>query len=181
MVSKITLINLFKEALTDFFKNEKELILSGISERSLCSRLAYYLQLLLIKYNLQDYYADSEYNRKQDGRVKTLLDDEMMVVSITCDVIVHSRGKKIKQDNLIAVEMKKSSRPQSEKNSDKDRLRALTKDSYDGVWNFDGSAHPEHACGYILGYYMEIDQARQKCLIETYIQGEKKRTWEEKF
>lgn len=177
MESKITLINLFKDAIADFFIGEKDNILDGVSERSLCARLAYYLQLGLTKYDLQDYYVDTEYNRKQDGRVKTLLNEEMIVVTITCDLIIHSRGQKLKDDNLIALEMKKSSRPQSEKVSDQNRLRALTKDSYDGVWSADGKNHPEHVCGYKLGYYMEIDQVQQKCLLETYMHGEKINNW----
>lgn len=175
------LLELFKEALSSFFKNEKENILSDVSERSLCSRLAHYLEILLSKYELQDYYADSEYNRKQEGQVKTILNDKETVVTISCDVIVHSRGENIEQDNLIAIEMKKSNRPQSEKDSDRNRLRALTKDSYDGVWSYDGKTHPEHVCGYILGFYMEIEQASRKCFFETYIKGEKRNEWVEHF
>ncbi len=36
------------------------------------------------------YYADVEYNRMQEGRVKTLLDDRLRIVRITCDLILHS-------------------------------------------------------------------------------------------
>jgi len=175
------LLELFKEALSIFFNNEKENILNGVSERNLCSRLALYLENLLSKYELEGYYADNEYNRKQNGQIKTILNDEETVVTITCDIIVHSRGEKVEQDNLIAIEMKKSDRPQSEKDSDKNRLRALTKDSYDGVWSYDGKTHPEHICGYILGFYMEIEQATRKCFFELYYKGNKKSEWVEDF
>lgn len=50
-----------------------------------------------------------------------------------------------------------------EKENDKARLVALTKDSYDGVWSFDGKTLPEHVCGYDLGIYYEIDS--NNCLI----------------
>ena len=77
--------------------------------------------------------------------------------------------------------MKKSNRPQSEKNSDRERLMALTKDSYDGVWSYDGKTHPEHVCGYILGFYMEVEQAERKCFFETYHKGQKISYWVEDF
>jgi hypothetical protein len=180
-MSKMKLLDLFKEALSTFFQNETKNILSDVSERNLCARLAYYLEALFSKYDLSGYYADSEYNRKQQGQVKTILDDKLTVVSVTCDVIVHSRGEKIEQDNLIAIEMKKSNRPQSEKESDRDRLKALTKDSYDGIWSYDGKTHPEHVCGYSLGFYIEIDKNDRKYFFETYHKGNKVNEWVENF
>ena len=52
---------------------------------------------------------DTEYNRN-GGSLKTIFDNErdLKVIKVTCDIIVHSRGKNIKQDNLICIEMKKS-------------------------------------------------------------------------
>lgn len=162
-------------------QNEARNILSDVSERNLCGRLAYYLEDLLRKYDLKGYYADPEYNRKQEGQVKTMLDDNLTVVSISCDVVVHSRGENIEQDNLIAIEMKKCNRPQNEKESDKNRLRALTKDSYDGVWSYDGKTHPDHVCGYALGFYIEIDKDDRECHIEMYSKGNKTNQWVENF
>ena len=40
-MSKIKLLELFKEALSTFFKNEKKNILNGVSERNLCVGLLY--------------------------------------------------------------------------------------------------------------------------------------------
>lgn len=180
-ISKMKLLELFKEACATFLKNEKDNILNGVSERNLSGRLAHNLENLLSKYDLKNYYADTEYNRKQDGQVKTILNDEMTVVNITCDVIVHSRGEKIEQDNLVAIEMKKSNRYEHEKNSDRDRLRALTKESYDDVWSYDGKTYPEHVCGYILGFYMEIEQAKRECFFECYHKGNKFLEWKQDF
>jgi hypothetical protein len=53
--------------------------------------------------------------------------------------------------------MKKASAPENEKQNDKLRLMALTKDSYDDVWSFDGKTLPEHVCGYTLGIYYESE------------------------
>lgn len=167
------LIQFFQEGKNKFFKRETENILSGVSERNLCGRLSTYFELLLPKYGLEDYYSDPEYNRKQNGEIKTILDDNMEVVTINCDLIVHSRGHVLPNDNLLALEMKKSNRPDREKESDKKRLRALTKSSYDGVWSYDGLTHPKHVCGYQIGIYIELDNDTRNCLIEGYAKGVK--------
>ena len=77
--------------------------------------------------------------------------------------------------------MKKSYRPVKEKENDKARLVALTKDSYDEVWSFDGKTLPEHVCGYDLGIYYEIDSKNCLVYIEYYVKGKKVRTYEEKI
>jgi hypothetical protein len=167
------LYKVIKESIDIFFVEEVENILNDVAERTLCGRLAIYLTDKLKENSLKGYYADPEYNRKQNGQVKTILDDEMNVVTVQCDLIVHSRGKNIKQDNLIAVEMKKSNRPKVEKESDRKRLRALTKSSYDDIWSYDGIALPEHVCGYIIGVYMELDRPLRTCFLEYYKKGKK--------
>ncbi len=117
-----------------------------------------------------------KYNRNK-GAVKTICKTirgpEEQIVKINCDLIVHSRGEHIEQDNLLAIEMKKSTRPTSEKKKDKERLIALTKDSFDDVWAWDGNILPEHVCRYVLGVYYEINHQTHKILIEYYRQGEK--------
>ena len=77
----------------------------------------------------------------------------------------------MRQDNLIAIEMKKSNRKESDKQSDRNRLIALTKDSYDGVWSFDGKTLPEHVCRYKLGIYYEINFSKKFILLEYYYRG----------
>ncbi len=52
----------------------------------------------------------------------------VLVIPITWDIIVQSRGEYINQDNLIAIEMKKSSNTKAEKDKDRERLIALTED-----------------------------------------------------
>ena len=167
-----TLKKLFDESADIFFVDEAQNILSNIAERNLCCRLAIYMTPKLGEYGFNNYYADTEYNRKQGGRVKTILDDEENIIIIQCDLIVHSRGKFVKNDNLIAIEMKKSNRPDAEKVADRKRLRTMTKASYDGVWSWEGEAHPEHVCGYQLGVYMILDINNRSCAIEYYKRGE---------
>ena len=48
---------------------------------------------------------------------------------------------------------------------------ALTKDSYDGVWSFDGRTLPEYVCRYILGVYYEIKYSERRILLEYYHRG----------
>lgn len=163
---------LMRHAVQTFFRKERANILNGVAERNLCARLALYIELEMERIGLQGYYADVEYNRKQNGAVKTIMDDEYQIIRINCDLILHSRGEIIQRDNLIAVEMKKIERPQYEKDSDINRLRAMTKKSYDDIWSFDGETHPEHVCGYEYGYFLEIDNVNRSYNVITVIEGE---------
>ena len=163
----------FETSLDLFFANEVTEVLEGVNERSSCGRLAIYMERVAHEHGLTKYFADTEYNRKQNGRVKTILDDDMKVVTINCDLILHSRGQIIAEDNLIAVEMKKSERPNAEKVDDRNRLRALTKSSFDDIWSNDGVALPEHVCGYALGTFIELDRKQRRCRVEYFSIGEK--------
>lgn len=174
------LVKIFERANKRFLKENTEFILSNVAERSLCSALAQCLYLEIRHSKYSRYYVDVEYNRN-NGQVKTIYNDDLKVVTIICDLIVHSRGEIVEKDNLIALEMKKSYRPMKEKENDKVRLVALTKDSYDGVWSFDGKTLPEHVCGYDLGIYYEIDSKNCLVYIEYYVKGKKVRTYEEKI
>ena len=165
------LIKLFNNSFKQFLQKNLNNILSDVAERNLCSRLGYDFELLFPNYGITGYYADTEYNRKQEGQVKTVLDDKMEIISIQCDLIIHSRGEIVSYDNLIAIEMKKSTRPNSEKISDRKRLRALTKESYDDIWSNDGIAHPEHVCGYDLGIYLILNIQKRNFEIEYYDKG----------
>lgn len=68
------------------------------------------LESVAIDHGLIGYFADAEYNRKQNGQIKTIIDENMEEVKVQCDLILHSRGKNVERDNLIAIEMKKSNR-----------------------------------------------------------------------
>lgn len=163
--------DVFFKSFEIFLEREVENILNGTSERNLCARLAPLMEAEAHKSGFNGYFADVEYNRKQDGRVKTLLGDDLRIVRITCDLILHSRGKIFGKDNLIALEMKRIEHPEAEKAKDRDRLRALTKQSYDGVWSADGKTLPEHVCGYSWGYFAELNAADRSFMIEEYLLG----------
>lgn len=127
----------------------------------------------LDKTDFSSYHADIEYNRNFGGRIKTIIGDNYEVINITCDLIVHSRGKNLKQDNLLAIEMKRSIHRESEKTKDRKRLISLTKPTYDeNSWSADGVTLPEHVCGYVLGVFYEINNPTRQILIEYYVKGE---------
>src|SRR3546814_5052750 len=100
----------------------------------------------------------------------------MHVRRITWHCFLHGRGRVVERYNLIAIEMKRLSHPEREKQKDRVRLRALTKTSYDYVWSADGRALPEHVCGYGLGYFVELDADRRKFRFEEYQLGDRKST-----
>ena len=171
VISAQLLGRIFDSALEEFLDRESDSVLAGVSERNSCARLGQFLERAAGEAGLTAYVADVEYNRKQSGAIKTILDDEPKVVQVTCDLILHSRGESVEDDNLIAIEMKKSNRPQREKDSDRSRLRAMTKRSYDDVWSNDGVTHPEHVCGYRMGVYVEVDVIAMKARLEYFADG----------
>lgn len=122
-------------------------------------------------HQLNGYHVDIEYNRKQNGLIKAILDGGERVIRINCDLILHSRGSSVAKDNLIAVEMKKVTRSALEKQSDRNRLCALTKRSFDDIWSNDGVTHPEHVCGYRLGAFIQLDRKERRCLVEYFQDG----------
>ena len=172
------LSTVFSDAFDEFLNGERSNIRSDVSERNLCGRLMLYLDRSKDRHGLKEYYADIEYNRKQRGELKTIVDEQMKVISITCDLILHSRGESIERDNLIAIEMKKAGRPKTERDSDHTRLRAMTKRSFNDIWSNDGTTHPEHVCGYEIGYFIELDIQRRVFAVDVFRKGKQIDTFE---
>ena len=168
MNSKI--ISIFEIANSSFLTNDRELILSNVNERSMCTALSQHLTSNISCTKYKKYHVDTEYNRN-NGKIKTIIDNILEIISINCDLIVHSRGENIKQDNLIALEMKKSTASKPEKQRDKNRLIALTKDTFDEVWSYDGRTFPKHVCRYCLGIYYEVNIRNKNILLEYFQKG----------
>jgi hypothetical protein len=173
--------DLFQEAFKEFLCRERDNILNNVNERNLCARLAMYVDQARQRYKIEGYYADVEYNRKQNGQIKTILDDQLKTVVINCDLILHSRGEIRGRDNLIAIEMKKVDQPRIEKSRDQERLRALTKASYDDMWSADGLTIPEHVCGYEIGFFILLDIPKARFAAEEYQGGKQIGGWEGAF
>ena len=62
-----------------------------MSERSLCNALAQCIFLEISNSKYSKYYVDTEYNRN-NGKVKTIYNDDLKAVSIVCDLIVQENG-----------------------------------------------------------------------------------------
>ncbi|MFD1415699.1 hypothetical protein [Oceanobacillus jeddahense] len=165
---------LFEKSNDNFLSQQIKLIESRVSERTLCGQLMLYLNEEKNKTEYWKYYVDVEYNRNFHRKVKTIKNSEEEIIRINCDLILHSRGENLIQDNLIAIEMKKSNSSNINKEKDKERLKALTKHSFDNVWSYDGKSLPKNVCRYILGVYYEFNISRGKVLLEYYMDGQLK-------
>jgi len=158
---------LFEEANEQFLKYEKANIKRNVSERNLCQNLANYLRDNMKKFGIKGYYADTEYDRNQN-MVKTIINNEMKIIEIECDLIVHSRGENIQQDNLIAIEMKKSTNMQK-RNEDRERLKYMTKNTYYNEITY--QELPRHICRYAIGIFYDINIKKQEVNLEYYENG----------
>ncbi|WP_062237262.1 hypothetical protein [Fictibacillus sp. FJAT-27399] len=161
---------LFNSANKIYLLEQKNLIQRGVSERTLCGQLMLYLNKAIEKTKYDQYYVDVEYNRNFNRKIKTIVNGRGEIITINCDLIIHSRGENIHQDNLIAIEMKKSTGSRVNKERDKERLKALTTQVL-YVFSDYRKQFPEHVFGYILGIYYEIDIRHMKVFLEFYQDG----------
>ena len=154
---------MFWEANRAFLENHASLLKRELSERCLCGALMYELNKQLEKKDLKNYHADIEFNRDEGNvkRISYITDDGVYLKRIFTDIIVHSRGE-VSLDNLIALEMKKSSASQEEIDDDKARLKQLTKQNTNTSFC---------SYGYILGIYYEINLDKEEIKIEFFYNG----------
>lgn len=151
----------FREANSDFMGKNYVLLDTEISERCLCGALMCELNKHLEKNECKNYYADIEFNRNKKS-IKQLPNDDDSLNNILPDIIVHSCGKEI-IDNLLVLEMKKSSAAHQDKENDRNRLRKMTKQNYNGS---------RYSYEYRLGIYYEINFEKKQILVEFYQDGE---------
>jgi hypothetical protein len=164
---------MFIEANQRFLASEQIIIQRDVSERALCASLMCFLRNEMegdIKFS--GYYVDVEYNRNitssTELQKKQIKNENGRVEDITCDLIIHSRGNNAKQDNLLALEMKKVSARDADIDSDRRRLVALTQQS-------DKSGLEEYACSYTLGILYLIDCATGDARYEFFSNGKRLR------
>lgn len=123
------LLEIVQKAIELFGKNDRYLIENDLSERCICARFAICLTTALENTSYSSYSVDVEYNRGMDGKERALkrIDDKPIFV----DLIVHKRGYDCDYgfDNLICIEMKKSTNPIGCEH-DEERLRKMTDRAY---------------------------------------------------
>ena len=100
----------------------------GVSERNICSRLAFHMENLMRNYDKRhsshlfcDYFADVEYNRMGNGDLKHYESSAHRPVYMVSDLLIQKRGY---GRNLLAVEMKRKGNHRNVA-EDKERLKAL--------------------------------------------------------
>ena len=137
-------------AINQFNEKEKYLIENNLSERCICSRLAFYIQQALLVSPFKDFTVDVEYNRNAKERSPKLLYDKKIIV----DLIVHKRGWHggLKGDNLFCIEMKKSNNRFGWE-SDKARLNDMV--------------NPDFGYNYQYGFMLVVDMKRNELIIES--------------
>ena len=91
---------LFEAANRNLINNDLDLFEGKVSERTLCGALMLHIHDLIVGDPLyQGYYTDVEYNRNRGGKLKnikkTIRGANETVVTINCDLILHSRGQHI--------------------------------------------------------------------------------------
>ena len=171
-----SLKKIFEKANKNFFRNNRLLVEAEVSERTLCGALMIEINDI-IRYleDFKGYFVDIEYNRNRGNDIyphkKMCKSLEGEVSAITCDLVVHSRGQNIKNDNLIELEMKKSKIKKVARDSDRERLKEITK-PLDESWIKKGKL-PPYVRGYKLGIYYEIDFEAKLIQIEYYCAGNK--------
>jgi hypothetical protein len=170
------LMSLFEEAFNEFLEKERDNIIANISERNLCGRLMLYFDAARLRYGLTDYFTDTEYNRNL-GDIKRIMHSRTGSNIITYDIILHSRGQQ-RDDNLIAIEMKKKIHSRASKNADRARLVALTRTRAAARRL---SRRSNHVYGYQLGLFVELDTDGEAYLLEIYQEGAKINELREQF
>jgi hypothetical protein len=154
---------IIKQAVSELLNREYTLIRKNAHEQAICNRLARYVEVAKDNHGLKQYYVDVEYDRHGERR-KTIYNVKTGVpINIVSDLLLHSRGEQ-EIDNLIAVEMKKASGKAKDKQSDRERLQALTTTR-------PNDAPPGHVWDYMVGYYLEVDVKNASLLVEEYEAG----------
>lgn len=116
-----------KRALNVFLKDDIYLLQKNLSERTICAKLAFYLQE-----EFKEFHVDCEYNRhintvKRLNAVKDYVrekreagiltdEEENFGICTSPDIIVHHRG--INENNLLIIEAKKKGNPLEDKKYD---------------------------------------------------------------
>ena len=161
-------LKLFYNANKLFIKNNIRNIELGVSEITLQSSLAQAFKESLNTMKIHNYYPDINYNRNQYF-TKCIIDKNLNFFDIFCDLIIHSRGENLEQDNLLAIEMKKKEN-RKDRLKDKKRLEIMTSDSYIGEILFDEL--PPYICRYSLGIFYDLNTKKRQIKLDFYKHGQ---------
>lgn len=100
-----------RQAISELLIHDSPLLEFDVNERTVSHQLAVY-----IKSEFPDWDVDCEYNRNHDDIKRLMLprekvdSDDTFAQTVFPDIIIHHRGT---DENLVVIEIKKSSNPQS--------------------------------------------------------------------
>lgn len=145
-------LRIMENAIDRFNQADVYLLAKDLSERCICSRLAFYLQQELLESNdFREYVVDVEYNRGSRGQecAPKVLHNQKIVV----DLIVHKRefSEPYGFDNLFCAELKKTTNREGY-SKDIQRLQNLVNYQYGFC--------------YKAGYMVVADMNRNRLYIE---------------
>ena len=153
-------------AIDDLLNLDYDLFNLRVSEQCLCARLCHYVQ---IRANndpeLSHHIADVEFNRNVGGIRKRMQGGQ----AITVDLVLHGRGRAAVQgrENVLALEMKKSSGRHDVYLADRTRLINLTQQN-----PIQAPGGEAFVFGFELGVFMVVNFAQNEVAIEYFIGGQ---------
>jgi hypothetical protein len=147
------------KACMELIENDRDLLDRNVNERSVTHKLGEYLQK-----QFDFYKVDCEYNRIEDNpkRYSRSLNtniawDDKEGKTIFPDIIVHKRGSNALGDNLLVIEVKKTTNSVG-RDFDTEKLKYFT--------------DPDEKYNYQFGVFIEYD-GNNFCEPEWYLHGEK--------
>lgn len=165
-------LEIFYNANKIFIKDNIRNIELGVSEVTLQGDFSQTFKEVLKEMKIHNYYSDINYN-KNKYFTKCIINEKMEFFDIFCDLIIHSRGENLEQDNLLAIEMKKKEN-RKDRLKDRKRLEIMTSDTYVGEILFDEL--PPYICRYSLGIFYDLDVKKRQIKLDFYQHGEIVRT-----
>lgn len=159
------------------YETDYENIKLDVTEQNVCARLALHLENLMREYDnshtrkmFKKYYVDVEYNRMVDlngkKQKKSIIYPSGIKETIICDLLVHSRGKVKQQENLLALEMKKTKNEDSV-DTDQERLMCL-------ILPAPNDSQCKSMYNTLLGVFLEYDENECNMICYEYFDGEDK-------
>lgn len=159
---------IFYNANKLFIKDNIRNIELGVSEVTLQGNFSQAFKEILKEMKICNYYSEINYNKNKHF-TKCIINEKMEYFDIFCDLIIHSCGENLEQDNLLAIEMKKKEN-RKDRLKDKKRLEIMTSDSYVGEILFDEL--PLYICRYSLGIFYDLDVKKRQIKLDFYQHGE---------
>lgn len=166
------------EALQQLLTRDRHLLKEDINEPAISHRLAVYLES-----QFDDFNIDCEYNGNVDadsGRKyinilkdkaeqlklldKNTDDQELVYRCVYPDIIVHKRGYNGPENNLLIIEVKKSSNPNNG-DWDMEKLSRFTSSEYDNRFNYQYGAFIRFTVRQHPNYSIQWFQEGQKLLL----------------